>query len=42
MDSVKLNPQPEPPAGIFNFFGWAWYVLQYLFWVVLYPFRYFL
>ncbi len=34
----KLNPQPEPP-GVFSIFGWVWYILQYVFWAVLYPFR---
>jgi hypothetical protein len=41
MDSAKLNPQPDPPNGIFSIFNWLWYIVQYVFWAVLYPFRYF-
>jgi hypothetical protein len=40
MDSDKINPQPEPPGGVFNILGWLWYILRYVFWAVFNPFRY--
>ena len=34
----KINPQPEPPGGVFNIFGWLRYLFGWFYWILSLPF----